>query len=316
LKIEFKDNKSSRWFTYCYVISMRQLPESPKFSNPQIPKFSNSLNVTPSCSNYLKSIESWQGLETYLQLHPLFASSMQYGKLSLQQMGNYMHLRQFENAERCAAKCNHYFKKSSNNWHIYMIFYFLLDMQREKYENASKIFDIATADARFRDIPYSNQEKWQIFEAYIYFVEGAAYKQSNKVQKKLDRRKFRFSSFLNDLHVYNKDMAGFNVAILIIEICILIQSGEDQNIVLRMDALKRYKSRNLGKTTDRNYRVKVFMELLFEFEKARYQVKALKNKARLLLKKLEARPIEYSDNIEGIEVINFEKLWEMVIENS
>src|SRR6185437_4180025 len=204
-------------------------------------------------------------------------------------------------AKECASACMEYFRDDSPNRLIFLGNYFLLSMRSGDYIESSQIFNLATKNSRLQEMPATNQDKWKIFEMYLYFVE--------KKENKENENKFNLHKTLNEIHVYEKDKRGFNIAILIVQICILINKAP----IDKIEALKLYRRRYLK--SDVNYRVGVFMDLLFALDKADYTVSLMRKEESTLLKKLESKPMDYAENIEGMEVIPFEKLWEMVRSN-
>jgi len=265
---------------------------------------------------YSKSLKVWKEYEKYLASPgiSLFVRKRHFGEAALYQMVNYMHLDQYENGEKCAEKCDRFLIESTNNWHVFLIFHFLLCMQSGNYKKAREIYFKAINDERFPEIIETNRAKWKIFRIYLDYVSVSERTglrdsdQGNELQS--------IGQLMIEPNIYKRDKTGYNIALLIIEICIIIRnSNRDNTLIDKLDALNAYKTKHLGRTNDPRYRVKVFMELLFELDKAGNNAKALKNKTNVLLKKFETTPIQYTDNIEGVEVIHFDKLWAMVLKD-
>lgn len=251
--------------------------------------------------NYVKSLEKWSELENYIRKNPDFASDTRYAEIALHRMGCYMHLREYNHGKQCAETCMRYFWPGSSNRLIFMEYYYLLAMQCGEYKNAGGILDETDRDRRLNDMPETSREKWKLFRAYYFYVNG--------LQK--NNRSFNISKFMNEFSVLNMDKRGINIAILILKWCMLIRMGEFDKLYEIAIPLKEYKLRNLkGKP---NYRVSVFVNMLLNADRNEYDSQRVIRANGALYKKLCAAPITYSGNAEGIEIIPLDILWGLVI---
>ena len=122
---------------------------------------------------------------------------------------------------------------------------------------------------------------------------------------------FHLYSFLNKFDYLNKDKEGFNVSLLIVDTCIRIHIGDKVILMEKMASLKTYKKRYLKK--DNDYRVQAFIKLLLLCEELDYQYPQIINKSQILFSKLQLAPLINTNTFEGLEVVPFDKVWPLVL---
>lgn len=223
----------------------------------------------------------------------------------------HVQLRQFEKAKKAAQDCLPYLEEGSFNWFKVYELYFLLYAHSGQYEQANEILTMAMGHPSFEGLPGNVQETWKISEAYLYFLECAGHLAAPDKEKQ-NGRSFRLSKFLNEMEVFSKDKHGMNIAILIIEILLGIAQERYDELIDRVEAVEKYRNRYLRE--EGVERANHFLRMLLQIPKNAFRREEAGAKAREDQLALQALPIEMANQTYEIEVIPYEKLWEITLE--
>lgn len=223
----------------------------------------------------------------------------------------HVQLRQFEEAMAAAEACLPYLEEGAFNWFKVYELYFMLYTHSGQYEQAEDILARIMAHPRFGDLPENVQETWKISEAYLYFLGCTGHLPAKEAEEEEGRR-FRLSRFLNEMQVFSKDKQGMNIAIVIIEILMGIAQGKYDELIDRVEAVDKYRSRYLKE--EEVVRANHFLRMLLQIPKNAFRREEAVAKAQEDRLALEAIPIEMANQTHEIEIIPYEKLWEIVLE--
>jgi hypothetical protein len=260
--------------------------------------------------DYRKTLAACDEAENYLIANKAFNQKLRHATLALIRISCYLQLRDYENGKRNAEKCLELFQEGTNNWFVFLEYYFLLAMHTENYINAAGIFLKVSNHPRFPFTSEERQEKWKIFEAYLNYIF-----ETENLDKDLlndaNRRKFRLLKFLNEVPHFTKDKKGYNVAILVIQVIYMLEKGDYAGIISRSEALSVYCSRYLRK--DDAYRSSCFLKMLLTMEKEDFKYDRTKQMAFKYLRKMTEGEEGASEHVNEWEVIPYETLWEKVL---
>ncbi|MCB0548497.1 MAG: hypothetical protein KDD19_13025 [Phaeodactylibacter sp.] len=220
-------------------------------------------------------------------------------------------LRRFEEAKEAAKACLPHLDEGSFNWFKVYELYFLLYTHSGQYAHANDILNRVMAHPKFEDLPVNVQETWKISEAYLYFLECTGHLTVHEAEEQ-KARNFRLSRFLNEMEVFSKDKQGMNIAILIIELLLGIAQEKYGQLIDRVEAVEKYRSRYLRE--EGVERANHFLRMLLQIPKNAFRREEALAKAREDQLALEAIPIEMANQTFEIEVIPYEKLWEITLE--
>ena len=268
--------------------------------------------LNDSKGDYSKIIDICNEAEAYLRNNPIYEQRVRLAELAMVKMNAYVDLRDYDNGFENAEKCMIYFTPGSNNWLVFLEAYFLLAMHSGNSQKAWDIYNQAVNHPRFAFSSPERQEKWKIFEAFIYYSLRDAINKA-KQSKLAHQAKFRIEKFLNEVPIASKDKRGYNVLILSIQIMFLLNRGDFEGIINRAEALKTYRSRYLKK--DEDFRSNCFIKMLLIMEKKSFDYEDTKRLAQKYHEKLKNHQIEYEGTPSMLEVIPFERLWEHVLED-
>lgn len=261
-------------------------------------------------ANFQEVIQVCEMAEKYLQDNPNFNQNVKLANLALIRINAYLQLRDYENGRKNAERCLDLLQEGSNNWFIFLEYYFLLAMHTENYINAAAIFIKVINHPRFAYTTEDRKEKWRIFEAYINYIF-----ESEDLDRDLlatdSKRKFRLHKFLNEVPNYTKDKRGYNVSILVIQILYMLEKGEYTGIINRAEALNVYCSRYLRK--DDAYRSNCFLKMLLTMVKEDFVFDRTRQMAQKYLRKMASGDVSGTSTVNEWEIIPYEILWEKVL---
>ncbi len=259
--------------------------------------------------DYRGTIEACEKAEQFLEDNEPFRQEVKQASLAFTKINCYLQLRDYDNGRTNADRCLELFSEGSNNWFVFLEVYFLLAMHTENYINAAGIYLKVINHPRFAYTAPERQEKWKIFEAYIYYIfetEGL----DRDLLTENGKRKFRLLKFLNEVPHFSKDKKGFNVAILVLQVLYMLEKGDYTGIINRSEALNVYCSRYLRK--DDSFRNSCFLKMLLTMEKEDFKLERTRQMAMKYLRKMT--DTDNQDNIvHEWEIIPYETLWEKVL---
>lgn len=194
------------------------------------------------------------------------------------------------------------FEQTTRNWFAFMENYFLLALHAKQYELASVLLHRVRSNTSFSIIKSDAKERWQLFTAYLFFIEPS----SPVVEG------FNYPKFITSITEYSKDKQGFNVAILILQFMYYLKKGDTEGLLYRIESLKKYILTHLKDTF--SLRSKLFLKLLMLTVTEDYNAHSCRLKgAKHYQKLIETSPP--GDAYAEIEIVPYEHLWELILEN-
>lgn len=222
----------------------------------------------------------------------------------------HVQLRQFEVAKEAARSCLQYLEEGAFNWFKLYELYFLLYAHSGQYEQADEILKMIMSHSNFGNLPGNVQETWKISEAYLHFLECTGHLPANG-QEDQRSKSFRLSRFLNEMEVFSKDKQGMNIPILIIELLLGIAQEKYDELIDRVEAIDKYRTRYMRE--EEMARANHFLRMLLQIPKNAFRREEALAKAQEDQLALEAMPIEMANQTYEIEIVPYEKLWDIVL---
>jgi hypothetical protein len=249
--------------------------------------------------------------EDYIAKNPRFYREGMLAMFQLKKMSAYLHLQDYRNGKINAEKCLQSLQAGSERWFTFMEYYFLLAMHTDNYINAIAIYNEATANnTKFKRLSDEDVEKWHIFDVYLaYIVETQA--DNNPAMQSQKKRAFRLARFLNDPILYPREMRIFTILLVIAQALFFLEKRNYPAVVERIDRLKSYANRQLKK--EENFRTIQFIRLLQQLAKADFKPEEI-TVGEKYYRRLIENPFYYRGLVSELEVIPYEKLWDMVID--
>lgn len=182
-------------------------------------------------------------------------------------------------------------------------------MFRGDYKRAIDLISIMINHPKFPKLSENYREVFYTTLGYLHLIVDSGLAGDIKdLQKKLPE--FKLGKFLNTTPVFSKDKRGINVSILLMHIAFLLQRKDYNSIIDRIDSLNQYAYRYLRK--DDSYRSNCMIKMVIQMTKADFNPIRTERYTAELKKQFEIVPLAGSgENIE-IEMIPFERLWEIM----
>lgn len=255
-----------------------------------------------SIYDYRNAIKIANDCEKYLNSNRHLIQKVRLGEMNLNKLYGCLHLRDYKNGSEYAKTCMTLFNPGTVNWLIFLEYYFLLSLHTQNYSQAIEIFTQVINHTGFNRYPPQNREKWKIFESFLIY----ALPDSEKIN-----RKFNISRFLNEVPLYSKDKAGYNLSIIIAQTILSLKIGDYDKIIERADALKLYASRYIKK--EKNPRSYYFIKMLLVMIQYEFNPKKTEQIANKFYIKLKESQLGMQSELESLEVIPYDLLWPEIL---
>lgn len=260
--------------------------------------------------DFNSALQVCENAEQYIEQNPRYYQDDKLATFQLKKMNAYLHLQDYKNGKVNAEKCLQSFPEGSDTWFTFMEYYLLLAMHTDNYINALAIYRKASSNTKFKRLTGDEKEKWNIYDIYLnYIIEAQGAK--NPILRAQRRKNFRLSRFLNDPILYPKEQRIFTVHLLIAQVLFLIEKNSYSAATERIDRLKNYANRQLKK--DDYFRAIQFIRLLQQLAKVDFRYDSLSNVEKYYNRLIET-PFKYRGLLNELEVIPYEKLWNMILE--
>jgi len=252
-------------------------------------------------SDYREMIRLATECENYLKSNPHLIQKVRLGEMNLHKLYSSLHLRDYRNGTKYADSCRTLFNPGTLNWLIFLEYYFLLCLHTSNYKEAWEIYNQVISHPTFQNYNPQSKEKWKIFEAFLSYAYPGP----------VTRKQFNVHRFTNDVPMFSKDKAGYNLSIIIAQIILLLKTGDYNRILDRYEALKVYAGRYIRK--ERNPRSYYFIKMLLVMVKYDFDAKKTEQIANKFFMKLKQASPETQSELETLEVIPYDLLWPEII---
>jgi len=224
---------------------------------------------------------------------------LRYNKFS--KIYDHLRLKDYENGLKYAEQYLNDFDPSSSNYFSFLENYFLLAMHSGDYVLSYDLLKRATRSPYFPKVGKFAKERWNLYKAYMYFI---------KPDKRL-KKTFDYNSFYNSIPEYSKDKKGFNIAILILQFLHYLKNQNEEALFPLVERFRKYAALHLYHSSSQ--RSRIFLKLLIIASEKNLDPAICREKganAHSKLKTLSPPGDAYAE----IEIIPYEKLWELILE--
>jgi hypothetical protein len=196
----------------------------------------------------------------------------------------------------------------NHNWFKNQELMIKLCFHSEQYENAYLVFRETSSHPKFKKLIGNYQEFWKVCEVYIYVCVSLGLIQDLSAEEQ--RKKFRLSTFVNNVPGFAFDKRGMNIPIIIAQILYFLAKKDFNSVLDRIASIEKYCIRHL---VDRYFDVRsyYFIKMLLTLPDAEYNVKRVQSRSQGFKEKFEAAP-ENAKNIE-LEIMPYETLWGLLM---
>lgn len=228
-----------------------------------------------------------------------------------QKLLGHIQMREYEKGRDTAFACIKYLEEGTYNWFKYQEAYFLLLTHTGNYQEAFQLLEQTRSHERYALLPENIREVWNVYTAYISLL--AKWNKISVGDQSQRYLSYEAEKLLNRINIYSKDKEGLNVSVQIVYLLHLIQEKAFDIITIKEEGLKKYSSRYLKKGN--NARSALFLKLLLNVHLFPFETKKFEHKSQKLLDKLNAIPFDISQQSAEVEIIPFERLWEIVVDS-
>jgi hypothetical protein len=179
------------------------------------------------------------------------------------------------------------------------------------YEEAWETVYRCLHHLRFKELSPLDQETWRLYYAYLSILVRSGHLKLNEAEQK-ELEKFSMSAWLYELPIFSTDKRGSNIPILLLQIHQSLLDQQDDLLLNRIDALRKYGQRNLDPESE-HYRTDLMTDLVSLLPKHYNNLKALQLEAAPTFALLKAAPIDILDKSFETEVISYEQQWGYVL---
>ena len=229
----------------------------------------------------------------------------------LQSFTTYYKFLEFDKGVRARDKALHLLQGGSRvNWFALQYHYVKLSFYCNQFEAAYDAIMSSITDKGFKKIGALNIEHWEIYYAYMIWLISVG--RIDKPMPKKNLTSFRLAKFLNTLPQLSKDKEGYYTPIFILQLLFLVHQKKYDALIDRMESFKTHTYRYLNKRA--LYRSKCFINLLILLPACQFNKIALIRKSKTWRKRLSSKAINDDMASMQIEIIPYETLWEIVLE--
>jgi hypothetical protein len=316
-KLRPKDKElESKINTYCSALEgLSEIYDSPIV---HYNKYMVLIFLYEMLGEYNKMLDTCSAAEKYVEDNPHYYREDKIGEVLLKRASALLHLQKTEFQHLKEKQRVDLMSSTLNNlvyfelWLEILEFHFLICCHSGKYNDALQIVLKAFADKRFNQCSDLQKEKWYIFEVYLNYLcspnEDLILELSNANNKK--RKKFKLKKFLSEPLFYPKSMRPLQAKLLIAQILFLIDDEKFQEANKLIEDLKVFGLRQLNK--DEDGRLLLFLRLLQYLSKSEYKLRPDSAHYKYL-EKLKQQPFKYRGLLNELEVVPYEKLWEILL---
>ena len=254
-------------------------------------------------------VEVCRKAEDYIQSNPIYQREDVTATFKLKKMTAFLHLKDYKNGLTEAEKGLKIIKETTNHYFDYMELYFLLAMHTDNYIKAMAIHNHATGVAKFKKLPSAEKEKWSVFEMYLdmmleyHDIENPTLAGGRK-------RMLRSTKFINEPILFPKEQRMYTVHYMIGQFLYHLRKGSGTLATETADRMKSFSNRQL-KPED-YFRAINFFKLLQQLPKAEYKISDITS-AEKYYNRLIDQPFNYRGMLNELEVVPFEKLWNIIL---
>lgn len=218
-------------------------------------------------------------------------------------------LRDLDRGKDLMAKCQEVFVPGEHNWFNSQNLVFLLGMHVADYQLALNTFLETTSHEKLPTLPAAMQEQWKLNEAYLYLIYRLRRLELPPGAQRLAN--FKLPRFLNETPEFSRERRKRNIPVLVVQIMLLLVDRKHDKITAKVEALEKYRQRYLR--TAENFRSNCFIHMVSRLPAAHFNaVYAQRSLEKYWLDLIET-PLDVANQAHEVEIIPYERLWEMTL---
>lgn len=240
---------------------------------------------------------------------PEFRSDAVLSNINIRRLYSLIQSGEFNMAYSLGAKLLAKLQIGSNAWYRVAHYTLKAHLYAGDYENSINLLKIIIENPKFNKSSEYYKELFNTSLGYLYLVLDSGLVPNSQILKER-LPEFKLGRYLNTVPVFSKDKRGINVSILLMHIAFLLLRKDFDAIIDRVDSLNQYVYRYLRR--DDSFRSNCIIKMVIQITRADFNPIRSERYTKDLRKQLNEVPLIGSgENIE-IEVIPFEKLWDIM----
>jgi hypothetical protein len=197
----------------------------------------------------------------------------------------------------------------NHNWFKNQELLIKLCFHSGQYEEAYLVFRETTGHPKFKKLLGNYQEFWKVCEVYIYVCVALGLIKNLNAEEQ--RKKFRLSTFVNNVPSFSFDKRGMNIPIIIAQILYFLVKKDFISVLERIENIEKYCIRHL---VDKYFDIRsyYFIKMLLTLPEADYNFKRVQTRSQGFKEKFESAP-DNAKNIE-LEIMPYETIWGLLLD--
>jgi hypothetical protein len=201
-------------------------------------------------------------------------------------------------------------KESSNNWFLLHLQFTKLLLSVIKLEKAREVVSMIMENERYNSIHPLMQEQWKVLELHLDYAQARQIPHSSGTNRL--SAETRLQKLLSIAPTLSQDKQGHKVSLLILHILYLLEIGDFNGIIDRMEALRLYRARYLK--ASQFPKTATFFRLLTIMENNSFSYKLVKEKGEKDYQKLLESNENQEEINEGLQILPYDWLWQKILE--
>lgn len=240
----------------------------------------------------------------YMKTKPHLSPPVRFAEFELFKLENFLLARDYENGLLAAARCRMMTEPGDSTWFQYQEYHFILLMQTMKFHEARIVFDEVSGNMRFPSQFEHIKERWRIFGLYLDYATDSL---NRKMKRSHLLRQNRYKKIIKDFPSYSKDKRGFNVAILVLNILLLLETDKKDLLIEQFEALSTYRFSHLKAKNCRESAI--LFKLIRLMVNNEFDLSKISAKALPLEKELADAIPTIGEITNGVQIIPPEWIW-------
>ncbi|GAB3812933.1 hypothetical protein GCM10028895_04460 [Pontibacter rugosus] len=144
--------------------------------------------------------------------------------------------RQYDYGLKVAGENLALFRKYEFNWFSYLENYVLLALHSKKHLQVEQLLQEVTQNRQFEKLPESSRERWELYRRYFLLLHRFSADAEEVSEPPM---------VIKELTVLPKDKAGFNLALLVLDVFEGLSKSDSDELELYAERVRKYTSKYL-----------------------------------------------------------------------
>lgn len=250
-----------------------------------------------------KAFDYFSGLSTV-------STTVYLSEFSFRKLEACLFLRDYVGGRDAVARGLGLVNAGSNNWFFFNQTFVLLLLNTQQFEEAHSLISEVRNHPRFTMLPQPQIEYWEILRRFSDFANDQVVLRDDQSGHSI--RAAKLDSVLRLASTLKSDKQGHKVSLLILHILYLLEIGDFDGIIDRMEALRLYRARYLK--TAQFPKTASFFKLLTIMENNSFSYKLVKEKGEKEYQKLLESNENQEEINEGLQILPYDWLWQKILE--